>query len=205
MKRCLAVLCVFGFLLGFVGAASAISHTHTKTLDARLAEGPIAGIFYSSSHSYFHETPADFEVPPDKVTSATLAISGYWIDGNDDQVMVEGTAIGSVDLGTLNGGGSQGSFWTWNWDSPSLSIFNVASIFTEWALGENLGITISAAGGWGDGILELASSTFSLEYENGDLNTAVPVSEPATMLLLGSGMIGLASFGRKKFFTKVSA
>ena len=38
------------------------------------------------------------------------------------------------------------------------------------------------------------------EYEQGSSATKVP--EPATMLLLGSGLIGLACYGRKKFKKK---
>ena len=98
MKKFLVLLCAMGFLFGLAGTVSALSFIDTQTLGVTLAEGPIAGYFYPSSHTYFHDTPVGFEVPPYEVSSATLSVSGYWIDGNDDQVVVEGSATRSLDV-----------------------------------------------------------------------------------------------------------
>jgi hypothetical protein len=50
----------------------------------------------------------------------------------------------------------------------------------------------------GPGALDLGGEGFGMD--NVRWSTSAPIPEPATMLLVGSGMVGLAALGRKKFF-----
>jgi hypothetical protein len=220
MKKVLVGLGAMLLVAGMAVSASATTFTDTQTLNVTLGEGLLAQLFVADNTvSYTHNTPADFEVPYDTVNSASLTISGYWIDDNNDEVAVEGTAVGFL----TEGGDYEepheighfqlvwhGWFPSLEWvvdgidpgfDDPSVSTFDIASTFTSWTAGSPIGVTITANGGLLDGLLKINTSTFELDYENGtapDNGTApAPTPEPATMLLFGTGLAGLVGARRR--------
>jgi hypothetical protein len=143
---------------------------------------------------WFHTTPSDLNVPTDTVTAADLFLKmTLYKDVDGLSVAVVEDAILKFDISADNNVG-------YKYTSDLLGAFLV-----NWSMGDKLHVyfewqahdTFKTNGDVDqDAWINLSRSAIGIDYGNG----TKPVPEPATMLLFGTGLIGLAGFSirRKK-------
>lgn len=178
MKRKLTLALVLSLTLGIAGLANAATYFDFKWLDISVTG--------TGTAVWSHDVTPDLTVPYDTVNLATLFITGY-TDGG-----IFGAGAGSNDLVTVEQTFNLGSLYSLFGIVVDLS--DVGQVFTAWGPGNGT-FDVSLSYNQSPNHLVITSSTLAINYDN----HTPPIPENSTMVLVGSGLVGFAAWGRKKF------
>ncbi len=196
MKRAVAfLLLMFSLVLSHVSfAAPLVTYTASGSSGNWLLDFSVTNTLgINNLDIYFFSI-----VNPNSGTAMTSP-TVYWIANNNDSVNPSG--IGGPNITFNNTWTDAGSIPDMIQNGETLSGFT--TVFNTVSVPTSIMFNASAYDWVGDGVAVYSGSDYFGPNSNPVfVGTASPVPEPTTMLLLGSGLIGLAGYGRKKFFKK---
>ena len=182
MKKLMAGLATGLLTVCMAGAVSAIPFSDTKNFDELVIE---------NSYSYTHQL-AGLRSPPYTLLDATLELRHNGNSNNSAEVWFSyADAMPDILIGQLSE--SSGSTWTTDTWTLSGDVLDLMEGGDPWALTINLYDDDSP----GMTKLKLDYSILAGNYDGPADPNPTPTPEPATMLLMGTGLLGLVGFRRK--------
>jgi len=136
---------------------------------------------------------SDFSLDPNRYQAAAWIAENYYNLGDDTKAAAQIAVWEVIFDGTLGPNLGDGSF----------QADNAYTADAKLILGELAKANPGPSSEWALAVsptVEERGTVAVADYQNYLVHQPVP--EPATMLLLGTGLIGLAGFGRKKLFKK---